>query len=693
MALSSGEPNPCGRPMASSLDGVVPKSWPALAGLVLGALLLALATLCSPRVPGEAETEATADASWCAVLEYAHQHGLQFGTQIAFTYGPLGFLAVPYAWSTPPALRLFTDLLLGFACALGICLNARRLGLIWGIFLLGSYAFLLANIYPRADLFLELNLLTWGILCISTSRRTRVLFGLILAGVAIFACLVKVTLLVMAILTMSVVIANYWLRGDRRLGLGLATLVLLGFVLAWLAAGQTLSNLHVFLHRAFITSLGYNSAMGYEGSILLRGRAMLIAFLTAATVVTASAGLLVREPGIPRIRRLLLSGWFITMLFLVWKHGFVRTDLYHAGFFFGFAPLLALLAGAAPLDPLAPVPSGTDKPNRFRFYWARLSLRPGFWPKLLAVSCGLVCLVSVQTIVLPGNWEASLRQPLVALATSVSHLARPRAYAEQLGRALNAERERYQLPALRAQIGKATLDMFGCEQISVFANDLNYRPRPVFQTYAAYSAPLMEWNERFYQSALAPDYVLFRLLGMDRKFPPLEDAFLLRHLLMNYRLVAREQQYLLLQSSGKATPRLTLLKEGIAHPGEPVSLAEYGGANLWLELDLQESLLGRLRHFFYQPAKSRLVVWPGINTGRNVRRFRAPAAMAKAGFLISPLELNNDDVLALYNGAEPVRPSAWAIEFNPGDRKFWQPTFSFRVYRLDNPLGHPASAP
>ena len=43
-----------------------------------------------------------------------------------------------------------------------------------------------------------------------------------------------------------------------------------------------------------------------------------------------------------RLRRATLAAWLLAALFLVWKHGFVRTDLYHAGFFFGITPVLAL---------------------------------------------------------------------------------------------------------------------------------------------------------------------------------------------------------------------------------------------------------------------------------------------------------------------------------------------------------------
>src|SRR5262249_5977518 len=147
----------------------------------------------------------TADASWCAVLEYAHQHGLQFGTDIVFTYGPLGFLATPYLFSTPAGPRFALDLSLAILTAFSVCLMARRLKTHWAIPLIGIYLFLASNIYPRTDLLLELNLLLWGILCIVATGPTLLICGVILAGLAVFAGLVKITLLIMALITIGVV--------------------------------------------------------------------------------------------------------------------------------------------------------------------------------------------------------------------------------------------------------------------------------------------------------------------------------------------------------------------------------------------------------------------------------------------------------------------------------------------------------
>jgi len=262
-------------------------SWRYKAIFVLAVLLLALATVPSPRVPTEADQESTADASWCAVLEYAHQHGLQFGTDIIFTYGPLGFLATPYLFSTAAGARFAIDVSLALVTALSVCFIARRLRIPWAIALIAVYLLLASNIYPRTDLLLELNLLCWGILCTVATGPRLVIYGLTLAGVAVFASLVKITLLIMAVMTIVVVSCDLLLRNNRRLSLGLVGLFLCGFVVAWLGAGQNALQLGVFLRRALITSLGYNNAMAYEGSVVLRGRAILTGLLAVATIITA----------------------------------------------------------------------------------------------------------------------------------------------------------------------------------------------------------------------------------------------------------------------------------------------------------------------------------------------------------------------------------------------------------------------
>ncbi|HTL58220.1 MAG TPA: hypothetical protein VL361_21210 [Candidatus Limnocylindrales bacterium] len=652
-------------------------------------------------MPDPSDTAATADASWSAVLQYAHVHRLQFGTDIVFTYGPLGFLATPYA-SSASLGRLLTDFLLSLLGAVGICLVATHLRWVRRVALIGVYLFLLSNTYPRADLLLEVNLLCWALLCTVGVGRNLAIYVSVLASVAAFAALVKITLLLIACWTLAVISCCLVFRGYRLLSRILPALALVCFIAGWMIAGQSPLNLGTFLARALITSQGYNSAMGYEGSVVLRGRGLLTGLLAIGAVFTASlcplrqrckasaskAG--AETTTSSTIQRGFLFCWACATLFLVWKHGFVRTDLYHAGFFFGFAPILALVFGG-----LTPQMPNERRETLFRITMLREGFRkfpgPKFWETVFTTVCCIWSLLTVQTMILPGDWKNSFLEPLRSLPTNFSHLVQPSRYRDQLRQPLEAERHQYQLPALRLIAGRATVDMFGCEQMAVLANDFNYRPRPVFQTYAAYSSPLMRWNERFYQSSARPEFVLFRLMAMDRKFPSLEDALLLRNLLINYEPAGSEGAFLLLKSARNETASLNLLREGTFQIGERLSLSEFGETNLWLELDLEPTLIGYFRQFFYQPAKSRLLVWSSTSADAQALRFRAPPLMLAAGFLLSPLQLNTDDVLRLYQGREAKRPSAIGIEINPGDEELWRKTVRFRLYRLHNHLGAIAS--
>ncbi len=94
-AQESGGPESSGGGGAASEAGASAGGRKPLAGLLAPlatCLLITLATLHLPRSVVTTEL----DPSWSWVLDFAHQKGLQFGTEIVFTHGPLGFLATQY---------------------------------------------------------------------------------------------------------------------------------------------------------------------------------------------------------------------------------------------------------------------------------------------------------------------------------------------------------------------------------------------------------------------------------------------------------------------------------------------------------------------------------------------------------------------------------------------------------------------
>jgi hypothetical protein len=135
-----------------------------------------------------------------------------------------------------------------------------------------------------------------------------------------------------------------------------------------------------------------------------------------------------------------------------------------------------------------------------------------------------------------------------------------------------------------------------------------------------------------------------------------------------------------------------LLRQGTVRAGEQINLQAYGETNLWLEVNLEPTAMGRLRQFFYQPSIVRLSVWEGVPV-KPAKQFRSPPPMLAAGFIASPLLLSSSSLLDAYSGKPVTRPSAYAVEIAPSDRFLWQERISYRIYKTGNPNHSLSSGP
>ena len=623
---------------------------------LLAAVLVMLTFVTFPPAPVDLKVDA--DTSLSAVLNYAQQHGLQFGTGLVSTYGPLGYLSFFYFSPNGAGIRMAVDVAFCLTVAAGLCLVAWRLRPLRGCLLLGVFMFVAANLSPRTDLVMDTGFLCWGLLCCVESGGRLALAVLIFTALAVFGALAKTSIIFMAGLSVVVLAGGLAARGQWRLGLGMVAAFGAGIPLAWMAAGQSLWHLGSYLINALAVVQGYNQALGWEGLPQVMFWGLLLALAGMAMVITRALTAFDGKDRRDAWHRWLLSAWLSALLFLVWKHGVVRGDSYHVVYLFGFLSVLAVALEILPCE------RGC----------ARL------WARGLAAACCVLPLIALQSWFFPAL-SRSLRQPLRAFGYNAGCLLKPADYRRRMGEVIEADRREASLPRFRDIIGSASVDVFGQNQVYALWNDLNYRPRPVFQSYAACNARLMRMNEQFYLSSAAPEYVMFSLGPIDRKFPPLEDAMVLRDLLMNYEPVGAEGEFVLLKSKSTHAPGLKLLGQGTVRPGERIYLSGYSGADLWLEVDLKPTLLGRLRQFFYRPATVRLAAWREGSGGLLIKR-RAPASMMQAGFMASPLLLSNEDLLGCYTGKTPPRPGAYSVELLPRDGRFWQEKVGFKVYEI-----------
>ena len=224
---------------------------------------------------------------------------------------------------------------------------------------------------------------------------------------------------------------------------------------------------------------------------------------------------------------------------------------------------------------------------------ARASL---VWLRGVGLVCGFGALAALQFYCLDPMPD-SLLAPWKSARLNLGRLLNPGEFRRQADLRLDSQREQAQLPKLRDLVGTATVDVFGFRQSYALYNGMNFRPRPVSQSYAACNADLMRINQHFLQSRKGADFFLFEMNPLDSKFPALEDAMVLRDLILNFEPVAQEDRFVLLRRISQGEPRLRLLREATVKPGESIDLRAYGSTNLWIEIDLAPSLLGWLRQF------------------------------------------------------------------------------------------------
>jgi hypothetical protein len=620
-------------------------------------LLIIALTFLTLQVPQQVLT-GLIDDSWNVVLVHAHFNGFKFSDDLVFPYGPLGYLAISHFVPDTAVPRVFLGLFTTALTMTGLCLLVWRMKWPWRVTWVIVFAIFSGVLHWAGDdLFLELSLFAWGLLCLLESgRRLKWAIGCLLAA-ALLAALIKISLAVLTCLTLGTVVCDLVLRKRALLAAATVGIFCAGWAAAWVLLGQSLVRAPVFFHHWLQTARAYNQAMLLEGSSvavgLLMVAAAVLAFLFRVTTMEWP------DDGRFKLRKKLLLAWLAAQIFLAWKYGYMRSDEGHLALFLMFLPVIALLLEALPASPA-------------RSQWA------GRAAALVCATVTFCALFGVR----PGFLKKTVVWGAENVRDNVHALFQADAYAKEKIEQQKVEIAKMQLPTASKVIDRATVDVFGQFPILAIFNRWNYHPRPVIQSYAACSAPLMQLNERFFLSTNAPEFVLFDLDAIDGRFPAVEDALALRALLCNYELVTNDNVYLVLHHVRNEPAKLKLLREGDAAWGARIELTNAAATNLWLELDAHPSLAGRARQFLYKPPEVMMNVWSGTNA--EAQSFRVPVSMLEAGFIASPVLLSPSDVRNLYLGQEVANATGLALDVGQAGAWPWQPQIHYRLYAIEN---------
>jgi len=593
------------------------------------------------------------DSSWQVMLIHAHAAGLQFGRDFIFTWGPWGFLCSRYA--------------LGATCA-----GALATWVIGGSFLLAGVLALLTRAEPP----LRRILLALTVVAVNWLFQDTVYFVVILLlgvralmdpsargwalGLAVlilgFLGQLKFTYLVLAAAMVAAAMGaalqrRAWARA-AGIGGGFAGSVLA----AWMAAGQNPDNLYPYLRRSLDIAAGYGGAMQFDESWLVFGDGLV--------VVLAALALCWRWARLGSDR--LGSPWAAVALaisvLVMWKEAYTRADLVTTGgHVLGLFTYLVIVIPALGTA-MGGLPRPAGVPVTWLLAWAGLAVAdPGFF----AVAPRVV-------------WQRYYG--------AIQGLKRARHSAEDWEVLFRAAAAGAALPAIQAAVGRGTADAYSFSDATLLMNGLALSTRPIIQSYSAYSPSLEGWNLRFYQSARAPDFLLWNEERVDDRYPGEDDAMLVGALPGHYVPELTEGSTLLLRRTSPlaaAPPAHRLLVEGSVRLAQAVDLPPFGGHPLWLQVNAVPNLLGRLRGLLYKPAI--LTLRTTDSRGRE-QRWRVVPRVARAGFLLVPTLEHLSDVANYLQGTTDNPLRAFQFEAPPTQDEFWDHV-EYKLFEVtDQPL-------
>ena len=569
-------------------------------GCVVLFLLFLLMHITDPRPLFASLESGGLDASWVRVLLHAHRQGFQFGDEVIFTYGPLGYLlfpAEPMIMFLSPVLTL--ALLLPFSV---VFLRKRSFADLAFLFL---FTVVSISYYSAYDVFVFLfPMLLWYFW---EDEDPWIRYGGIVYSSTMGAFCVVVKFMCAPVIVFSLLLADVMMLKRRKIVLAIP-IFLLFLPLIWcFPAQQKLANLYPFLVYSWHVATGYGYAMACSESsplwvVIVGGSSAAI----LAAVLLASRGKGFCRSALERICYVMLP---VSVLFAVYKYGVVRLDAPHIVLSLCDLALIAVFLSvdsrmgmkwrAVMVGLFVLIEGGIlfafSKPFMYLYlypYWYLKIVLAVFVPALLmyvlknyALGCRawrlfLILLLSVFTIWALGNFYL------------------PR--LEQTDDSIARFRKQKPLSADDAVLAGASADCFSHDIRPLFQAGMRYSPRLVFQSYTAYTPLLLRKNASHFEYDSGPDYIFYGEQELDMVLPAAGDSLALLQLMNNYEPVPGRP---LLRKKACRPPTVRLKEIGTvdAKVNRWVELPQ-GERPIWVSIDFRDSVIGSLMKFAVRPA-------------------------------------------------------------------------------------------
>lgn len=621
------------------------------------------------------------DSSWTVGLYWAFAKGLQFGRDVIFTYGPLGFMDVPYyadygLWRIAVVFALFMHTVLFVSAFIAVRQTTLAKGVWTRILVSLPMVIVLAlrsefGAWTSGEEIIVSAILLLYAYCINSNQSVRSSTIALFAPASILlavASLIKYNYAADAALLLSTFGVVLAFGGKKRFSTWLVavSLYLASVLFLWIASGQSILNFESFVWGGIQITVGYASAMVLNDVWWERA-------FGAASIVTLLLTLLYylkyRSFSLPSLITLSLGPMLVTF-----KSTYVRQSATHTAAFYLFVePLFAIIS----IVTVAEIARDFKKIRR---------IVPALAPLLL-----IIMLIFLPTTSL--NNPAILNVDASYAAAKISNYQYGFALFgnDQQGDVFLSSikasiRNEYQLsPVLAQDIGNSSVDIFPWDINLVWAYDMNWSPRPVFQSYNAYTTWLDQINSAHFSSASAPEYVLFTYGSIDSRYALFDEPETFRTILCRYQYVTSDANFALLRmTQTQLCGDEAEIGETSASMGEFIPIPQTNDS-LYARVFINYSFLGSIANIIYKPAQ--LYVSFQLSNGSVTNPYRFIPGNAQNGIFVSKYVDGFNSLVRLFRGQTNL--SIKALMFTSEDPAQYQPSIKVQYFRVTTNFSDP----
>ena len=540
-------------------------------------------------------------SSWEFGLNQAYAQKLVFGKDIVFTFGPYSSVYTRLYHPATDTLMLLGSLFFMTCFSLLLISQIKVLAIRWRILLIAIFAS--GYVILDAIFFLYLLLLVYSTLSFIRkihygSKRdnlSNLIFILFFSPLGLIL-LIKGNFLIITMIILFLCMIMLWLYGFKTISVGIITIVIASTVFLWLIANQPLSAIFAYFANLIPIVGGYSESMAYWGGPYYPYE--IAGFgITSFCILMSLIGL----KNITKIQKYFLLIGISFLLFIVFKSSFVRHDKPHALIASSFILILGITLAL--------------HLQKTRLYFC-LFVTLLTWGLMQYKYTGINLIKHIGAVYsnfahglelrLNGELSKDYKKRMAMIATSSS------------------------FPVLTG-----TTDIYSTGQTMVIASGNKWNPRPIIQSYSAYTPALAEKNANHLKGSASPENLIFRIEPIDEKLPSLEDGLSWPIIINNYTFQSTIDSFLFLKRKPiiQGEFKKHELFCGDFHFNEQIIVPDTTSI-LFIKIELSETIFGKMLSAIYKPQE--LLISVELTDNRK-KEYRLIANMAKSGFILSPL--------------------------------------------------------